>query len=295
MDIGPGAATRELLGIKPSRVRRLPGSGNEHWLVTTGAATYVLRRFAVTHDWASIEWEQSVIRQLADRSWPVPEAVGGPAELDGRLWMAMRRLPGRPMATTAATSFQRGRLLARLHKDLADLDVPQRPGWSQKHVAAANLPGLLGDLPEALAERIPDRAVEVSHRMVEFTQETLRRLQHVDLDGLVVSAVHGDLMPWNILVHQREVSGILDFEKAHVELQVTDVAFATWGGRYEHDVLAGYRSEAGPLEWSPDLLPLLWSATCLFALHRHLSLRRQGITAGGLGWSIEHALRPWGT
>ena len=294
MVMGPGAATRSLLGLQPSRVRRLPGSGNEHWLVTTDATTYVLRRFAVTHDWESVQWEQSVIRELATRGWPVPEAVVGPTDLEERLWMAMRRLPGRPMVTTAGTSFRRGRLLAWLHKDLDELDVPQRPGWSQKHVAAAKLPELLDDLPTVLAERIGDRAGDVSRRVVATAHQTLDRLRETDLSGLVVSAVHGDLMPWNILVRGRDVSGILDFEKAHVDLHVTDVAFATWGGRHERDVLAGYRSEAGPLEWSPELLRLLWSATCLYALHRHLSLRREGIAAGGLGWSVEHLLRPWG-
>lgn len=294
MAVGPGAAAKELLGLKASRVRRLPGSGNEHWLVTTDNCSYVVRRFAVTHDWASAVWEQSLIHELADRGWPVPEAIGGPTDLDGRLWMAMRRLPGRPMAATPATSFLRGQLLAGLHRDLADVDMHQRPGRALKHEAATERPDLLEDLPQVLAERVPDRAVEVSKRMVEFTHETLARLEQADLDGLTVSAVHGDLMPWNILMHQREVSGLLDFEKAHVELQVTDVAFATWGGRYEQDVLSGYSSEAGPPEWSPDLLPLLWSATCLFALQRHLALRRQGIATGGLGWSIEHALRPWG-
>jgi len=295
MEFGPGAATQELLGVKPSRVRRLPGSGNDHWLVTTGPSRWILRRFAVTHDWPSVEWEQSVIRELANHGWPVPEAVGGPTELEGRIWMAMRRLPGRPMATTSSTSFERGRLLARMHTDLSSVQVGQRPGWSQLHQVATRLPEFLDDLPEVLAERIPDRAGEVSRRMVDFTHQTLGRLRSSALDELPVSAVHGDLMPWNILVHQGEVSGVLDFEKAHVDLQATDLAFATWGGRYEHDVVAGYESERGPLDFSYDLLQLLWATTCLYALQRHLSLRRDGVATGGLGWAIEHALRPWGT
>lgn len=295
MPIGPGAATTELLGLKPSRVRRLPGSGNEHWLVTTETGRHVVRRFALTQDWASVDWEQALIGELASRGWPVPESLGGPVDLDGRLWMAMRRLPGRPMATTTATSILRGRLLARLHRDLADVEVPQRPGRALKHEVATELPDLLEDLPQVLAERVPDRALDLSARMVEFTHRTLERLARTDLEGLAISAVHGDLMPWNILMHQGEVSGLLDFEKAHVELHATDVAFATRGGRYEAEMLAGYSAEAGPPAWSPDLLPLLWSTTCLFALQRHLALRRQGIATGGLGWSIEHALRRWGT
>ncbi len=281
--------------MKPSRVRRLSGSGNEHWIVTIGAARYVLRRFATTHEGASVGWEQSLIRGLASRGWPVPEAIAGPTELEGRIWMVMRRLPGRPMATTRSTSFERGRLLARLHKDLSSVETDQRPGWTLRHQAAARLPDFLDDLPQVLAHRIPDRADEVTKRMGEFTEQTLARLRATDLGGLSVSAVHGDLMPWNVLVHHGKVTGILDFEKAHVDLHATDVAFATWGGRYEQDVLAGYRSEAGPVEWSSDLLQLLWSTTCLFALQHHLSLRRAGVATGGLGWSIEHALRPWGT
>ena len=293
--MGPTAATEQLLGQKPARVRRLAGSGNEHWLVTMDATTrHVLRRFAVTQDRPSVEWEQSVVAALADRGWPVPHAVAGPAEIDGRLWLLMRRLPGRPMTTTPRTSFQRGRLLARLHRELSEVEVPQRPGWALKHVAARELPALLGDLPSVLAERFPDRAAELSERMVRFTEATLTRLDATDLDGLPVSAVHGDLLPWNLLVHQGEVSGLLDFEKAHVDLHATDLAFATWGGRHERDVLAGYEAEAGKPPWSPELLPLLWSATCLFALQRHLARRREGVVTGGLGWSIEHALRPWG-
>ena len=117
----------------------------------------------------------ALVRVLAERGWPVPEPVGGPTDLDGRLWLAMRRLPGRPMPTTSATSFLRGQLLARLHRELTGVDMSQRPGWARKHELAKELPDLLEDLPHVLAERLPDRATDVSSRMVEFAHHTLAR------------------------------------------------------------------------------------------------------------------------
>ncbi|MDQ3107371.1 MAG: phosphotransferase [Actinomycetota bacterium] len=292
--LGPGKAFALLTGWRADRIRRLRGSGNEHWMVSVDGDQLVLRRFNGRQDDASIAWEFNLITQLADRGWPIATAVAGPAEIGGQTWTVLRRLHGRQMAPTPKTSYQRGKLLARLHTELVTLNTDQRPDWERHDTAALALADEFDEAADAIAQRWPDRAAELVPRMAEFTARTTEALLAADLSTRPSSPVHGDLMPWNLLTSRGAVSGILDFEKAHVDLPATDLAFTTWGGKYERDVVAGYQSER-PLPASDvSLLPLLWAGTCLAALHRHLTMRRVGRPAGGLGWAIDHALRPWG-
>lgn len=292
--VGPARAFTLLTGRRAEGIRRLRGSGNEHWMVRAGTEQLVLRRFNRRHDHASIAWEFQIISELADRSWPVASAVAGPEDIGHETWALLRRLPGRQMRTTTRTSHQRGQLLARLHDELFGIDVAQRPDWQRHDVAALAILEELDEAADAISERWRDRASELIPAITDFAYRTADALSALDLSTLPSSAVHGDLMPWNILTTGGTVSGVLDFEKAHVDLHATDLAFATWGGRYESDVLAGYLSARALPSVDPSVLRTLWAGTCLAALHRHLSMRRLGRTAGGLGWAVEHALRPWG-
>lgn len=240
--VGPARAFTALTDHRADGIRRLRGSGNEHWMVRTGDEQLVLRRFNGRHDHASIAWEFHLISELAERGWPVAAAVAGPADIGGQTWALLRRLPGRQMTASPKTSHQRGELLARLHNDLQTVDVGQRPDWQRHDIAALVILDELDEAANAIADRWPDRAPDVIPAIAQFAVRTVEALNALDPSTMPSSVVHGDLMPWNILTTGGRVSGLLDFEKAHVDLHATDLAFATWGGKYEFDVLAGYLS-----------------------------------------------------
>jgi homoserine kinase type II len=290
----PSDVATLLLGGRPHSVRLLRRSVNDHWLIAFDSEQFVLRRFGARQDASSIDWEQCLITHLADRAWPVPQAVVAPTVVDGATWLVMRRLPGRQMVASPRTSFERGRALARMHADLSEVNLGQRPGWARSDESARVMHEVIDELPAALRERVPDRADELASKVRVVAERTVAELEARDAAAWTASAVHGDFMPWNLLVRGGRVTGVLDFEKSHLEFHARDLAFATWGGRFEADVVAGYQSVDGAGVPPREDLELLWRATCLAAIERHLSSRLRGVAAGGLGWGVDHLLRPWG-
>jgi fructosamine-3-kinase len=78
-------------------------------------------------------YELKVIQELANRGWPVPQALSDPLVLDDVTWVVLQWLPGTPMPEPGEPAEQRsrGRLLAQLHQDsVAMAPMGQRSGWS---------------------------------------------------------------------------------------------------------------------------------------------------------------------
>ena len=287
-----------LTGEHPRRVRLLQNSINDHWLVTLPSGIVVLRRYGISQNAASVEWEEGVTTALAGRGWAVPRVIAGPSTVGDQSWAVFARLPGRKLPATSARNRERGRLLALLHNDLETIQVPQRPGWTAHHVGAIALLHELDDLDRALTESgAAERFLAHPHlarTLHGFAEQTVRGLHSFGIDGQPTAVIHGDFLPWNLLYRGTTVTGILDFEKAHVDLPAADLSFATWGGRHEEEVVAGYATVRDVDDGLRRALPTLWDATCLGALHQYLLKRRAGLPASGLDWAIAHALRPWG-
>lgn len=90
----------------------------------------------------------------------------------------------------------------------------------------------------------------LDHARELFTNTDVARAQQVIL--------HGDFAPWNILYQGEMLSGIIDFEAAHLNFRVSDFALA-WRG-HQDDVIVGYEI-LYPL---PDtdralIIPAFWS------------------------------------
>lgn len=237
-------------GLTATRVERgTVGNSQETWVVdaaTTdgGVSRFVLRRSvdAGVLSWTSREDEHRILAALAGTGLPTP-VVHGVGTLE-RSYLLMARLPGAITGRldadeAAALGKELGAWLARLHAlDPARLGLPtegsardatQREveAWTRRYREARPGPlPLLGALLAWAARSVPD-------------------------DGSAPVVVWGDPGPHNVLVDDGRVSGLLDWELAHLGHPLEDLGAAIWAclGRFDADALvAGYEAEADPID-----------------------------------------------
>ena len=208
-----------LESVRPYRIGA--GRNNEHWYVGAGL---VLRRYGPFRSDAAIGYEHAIVGQLGERGWPVavpiPSGAGRMVVVDeGRRYCLFPRLagrrgsPGRPRQPRSSAGS------GRLHRDLAAvsvagppdafpriLEMPADPAWQR--LDALGDPVLSGLIRRKLAEVRTAAGSAASGR-----------------PG--VQLVHGDWHDGNMLYRGGTVSGILDFDFAHPDLPLVDVAIAT--------------------------------------------------------------------
>ena len=268
--------------------RELGGRVNRQWSVRCRGLRRVLRMRPSGASAAAVGYELRLLDALHARGWPVARAVAKPVTRDGATWCLFEHLEGSPGVSHGDVAEQRarGRLLAELHADLADLDAGQRPGWVEVEEVLRD-PALHDQLrrfenhfPEEarILRWHADRALQIFAE-IEAEAPTARRL-----------VLHGDFVPRNLLYREGRVSGILDFEESHLDVAVADFALS-WRGRYD-GVVAGY-DEVQPLtEVERRLLtPTFW-AWVFLGLAGELHAVNTGKSAPQLpAWSLKMLLR----
>jgi homoserine kinase type II len=257
-----------LEAVRPYRVGA--GRNNEHWYVGAGL---VLRRYGPLRSDAAIGYEHAIVGQLKERGWPVavpiPSAAGRMVVMDdGRRYCLFPRLAGRRgNPERPRQPRELGALLGRLHRDLAAvpvagppdtfpriLDMPADPAW--QHLDALDDPALSGLIRRKLAEVRTAAASAAS-------------------GAPGVQLVHGDWHDGNILYQGGTVSGIVDFDFAHLDLPLVDVAIAALipGVKDSAQIAAGYFGGRSPTEHELDLIATAQRARALghiaFFLGRH--------------------------
>jgi len=257
-----------LENVRPYRVGA--GRNNEHWYVGAGL---VLRRYGPFRSDAAIGYEHAIVGQLRERGWPVAVPIPSDAGRSvvvavGRRYSLFPRLAGRRgIPARPRQPKELGRLLGRLHRDLAAvavagppdtfpriLQMPADPAWQR--LDALDDPVLTGLIRRKLAE--------VRAAAGPFARGRL--------DGQLV---HGDWHDGNILYQGGTVSGVLDFDFAHADLPLVDVAIATLIPDVEDSaqIAAGYFGARSPTEHELDLIATAQRARGLghvaFFIDRH--------------------------
>src|SRR4051812_33294012 len=251
--VGPRNVLQQI-GIHASRIRLIATHDNTHWMIHTSGerevpALRVLRRYAAHHSLEDVAYELRLLEHLNARGWPVPIPVAPVVKAAGSIWCLFRYMAGRAptprsVAGVRAEQRSRGRLLAQLHTDMADLVVlSQRAGWRR---ADEGLIDRTGKLPvdELLAQYERD-APEEGRILRVYADRMRERLSTLLPYAPVPVVIHGDLTPWNIRYARGTLSGVLDFDLAHLDLRVADFALS-WRGQYA-EVIRGYE-EVSPLE-----------------------------------------------
>lgn len=264
---------------------QLGGEMNEHWLASRDGERLVLGRLRADTSLASAIYEETLrARLIADRVC-VPHSSDKAAVIDGRVWTLMSYLPGEDAVTAQCGNRRRGELLARLHKSLRGLtDLGQRDGrvFADQVIESPTLDASLAWL-ESVA---PDDA-----RLMHWHRDRARELlAAADLRQLPVSIIHGDFAPWNLLFVNDELTGILDWEFAHLDYRVAEFALS-WRGKYDA-LVHGFDSlmPLADLEWEL-LTPIRW-AWIFIGVEPFLRRVRAGeLPLDGLQWNIDQLLR----
>ncbi len=252
MAISPDNEVLKRFGVRV--IAPLGGRLNQHWLVESRHTRLVLRRWVP--DWvASMDYELSLLARLAGLGWPVAHGVAEPLEWEGHTWSLAVYLSGKPLSLERPLVEQRecGRLMARLHADLARLhEFGQRGSWRRCEEILVD-PAL--DHVLSKHERDHFEEVRILRWHLERARNRVAGLALQDWPGMVI---HGDFTPWNLHFNNGKLSGILDFELAHWDHRVGDFSLA-WRGKYD-EVIRGYDevSPLSPQEWEL-ITPLWWS------------------------------------
>lgn len=252
------------------------GLMSQHWLAERDGARTVVRRYTRGRTVDGIAWEQELTRHAGSRGWPVAEpartAQGGTlVEADGAAWTAAPFLEGSVQEPASPAAYRiRGRLLARLHADLANFDVAQQRPDAGKlwELDAWTVPTGAGSFNEALGA-LSRVDAELAGQVRRYRYRSLRELARLHYPDLPDLPVHGDFQGANLLWIDGRLSGLLDFDFARRDALVTDLAtllipVEPLEPAFAGALVAGYESvrPLGDDEW--ELFPALARAAVLW-------------------------------
>ncbi|MBI5284786.1 MAG: homoserine kinase [Chloroflexi bacterium] len=220
--------------IEPTAIATVAaGRYNTHWRVTTPGGDYALRRYNQARLASSIPYEHAMLEHVAARGWPVAAPVKSRdgatvVESEGRCYALFPWLPGQPgPAHSTAHLRVKGRLLARLHRDMASFGAgEQRAGFGR--VWELDLPlqsSRFTTFNEMLREFGREHARLASGIRAQ-RYRSLRELTRSSYGDLADVEIHGDFQRDNLLFDRGELTGVLDFDNAHRDARVVDLAWS---------------------------------------------------------------------
>jgi aminoglycoside phosphotransferase (APT) family kinase protein len=278
------------------------GASKEAWAVDTGdGAKLLVRRAAVGvihRHTLSLADEFAVLEAAYEAGVLAPRPVQYIADLDGREAFVMERLEGETI----------GRRVVRMEPVPPALPTQLAEELAKIHaIPRARLPFL----QEARLERMVEEFDEVGEPRpaIELGLWWLREHRPPAREPVVV---HGDYRIGNVVVGPEGLRGVLDWEFAHVDDPVRDLAFGlvrAWrfgvpakrlGGvgdaepyleRYNE--LTGFDVRPEELDYWELAGNVGWAIGCLTQMQRHLSGQDRSVelaTLGRLGAEVEYEI-----
>ena len=270
------------------------GASKEAWAVDADGERLLVRRAAASVMHAhtlTLAHEFEVLQAAHEAGVTVPRPYGYIAELAGREAFVMERLEGE---TIGRRIVQKPELAAAREK----LPVQMAEELARIHaIPAERLPFL----PEARLERMVAELDEVGepHPAIELGLWWLRENRPAARPAVVV---HGDFRIGNLVVREDGLAGVLDWEFAHVDDPVRDLAFSlvrAWRFGVADKRLGGI-GEVGPYleryneltgrDVRPEELDYWevagnvgWAVGCLTQAQRHLSRLDRSVELAILG------------
>jgi aminoglycoside phosphotransferase (APT) family kinase protein len=279
----------EKLGRPVDSMQLLPGGASkEAWAVEAGGERLLVRRAlggVIHEDTLSLEHEFQVLEAALEAGVKVPRPVAYLGELSGREAFAMELVEGETI----------GRRIVRDPPPGLDIDLAEE--LAKIHaIPHDRLPFLgSGDVLERFEHELD--TVGEPHPAIEYGLWWLREHRPEPLPDVVS---HGDFRIGNVVVSERGLEYLLDWEFAHLADPREDVSWPlvrAWrfGGDERrlggfgkvapylktYNRLTGFQITESDLDWWEVLGNVKWAVGCLTQCRRHLT---------GLDRSVEYAV-----
>jgi len=280
------------------------GASKEAWAVDVDGEKLLVRRAAVgvIHKHTlTLADEFAVLEAAHAAGVKAPRPLQYIADLDGREAFVMERLDGETIGRRIVRKEELAGARAALPVQMAD-------ELAKIHaIPAASLPFL----PAARLERMVDELDEIGepHPAIELGLWWLREHRPPAREPVVV---HGDFRIGNLVVREDGLAGVLDWEFAHVDDPVRDLAFSlvrAWrfgvpdkrlGGVGDAEPYVERYNELTGLAVRPEELDYWelagnvgWAIGCLTQMQRHLSGLDRSVELailGRLGAEVEYEI-----
>jgi aminoglycoside phosphotransferase (APT) family kinase protein len=276
------------------------GASKEAWAVDAGGEKLLVRRAAVgvIHKHTlSLRDEYAVLEAAYEAGVKAPRPIAYIADLDGREAFVMERMDGE----TIGRRIVRGTVAPQLPREMAEelAKIHAIPRVRLPFLQEARLERLVEEFDE-VGEARP--AIELGLRWLSENRPPRR--------GPVV--VHGDYRIGNLVVRPDGLAGVLDWEFAHVDDPVRDLAFAlvrAWrfgvpdkrlGGIGDaepyverYNALTGLAVQPAELDYWELAGNVGWAIGCLTQMQRHVSGRDRSVelaVLGRLGAEVEYEI-----
>jgi aminoglycoside phosphotransferase (APT) family kinase protein len=296
-------ALHAVLGSEPSEPKLLAGGASkEAWAVDAGGERLLVRRAAVgvIHKHTlSLADEFAVLEAAHEAGVKAPRPIAYIPDLDGREAFVMECLEGETI----------GRRIVRMDDLPPELPTQLANELAKIHAIPRTR---LAFLQEANLERMVDEFDEVGEARpaIELGLWWLREHRPPPREPVIV---HGDYRIGNVVVRPHEgLVGVLDWEFAHVDEPVRDLAFAlvrAWrfgvpdkrlGGIGDVEPYLERYNELTGLDVRPEELDYWelagnvgWAIGCLTQMQRHLSGLDRSVelaVLGRLGAEVEYEI-----
>ena len=280
------------------------GASKEAWAVDAGGEALLVRRAAgsvIHRHTLSLADEFEVLRAAHEADVKVPRPYGYIADLEGREAFVMERLEGetigRRIVQQDVLAGARAALPVQMAEELAKIHA----------IPAERVPFLRETRLEGMVEELDE--VGEPHPAIELGLWWLRENRPQPRGSVVV---HGDYRIGNLVVREDGLAGVLDWEFAHVDDPVRDLAFSlvrAWrfgvpekrlGGVGQVDVYLERYNELTGFEVRPEELDYWelagnvgWAIGCLTQMQRHLTRQDRSVELailGRLGVEVEYEI-----
>jgi Ser/Thr protein kinase RdoA (MazF antagonist) len=212
----------------PEDIRPLVGGKSQHFVIRTPRGEFALRRSYRSKTIASLAFEHALMAHLRAAGFPAPEVVptrGGGTwlDVDGRLHTLTVFVRGEaPSGSDPVQVAEVAAHLARYHDLVESFRPPVAP--PEQPSMAATLRQRLEGLPGGGAAS-PDGSALPLAFAVELGWEALGTLERL-APRLPRLVIHAGCRRGSVVYQGRRLALVLDFDSAHVEERIVDVAVA---------------------------------------------------------------------
>lgn len=277
-EIGPEVVAA--LGLDGPEATPIEGGRvSQVWRASRAGAPVALRRSPTFRRLPEVAYECDLLATLGGMGAPVAAVVAGPTSVDGAVWVAFEWVEGAHPTVPVADPTGYGRLFGELHELTAKpvAQLGQRPGWGRLD-EFLTVPRAGG--ARTMAEVLPDfeEAFGTTGAWLRrLAEETHERLAAAPLDSYPQVIAHGDFAPGQVLLRDGQVGAVLDWDFAHLDLRLADLAVAASMARptvaRAATFVRGYLAVAGTDLGDPELLAEFRRAFHLNNLGNHLCAR----------------------